>query len=76
MATLDKLVQAKKIEPYPYQCVIIDTFDRAIEFIEEDVIQWGRDKYKNSEIYSIGDCVEPRKLLNAIWEGFRSARLI
>ena len=29
-----------------------------------------------SEIYAIGDCVEPRKLMNAIWEGFRTARLI
>lgn len=29
-----------------------------------------------SEIYAIGDCVEPRKVINAIWEGFRTARLI
>lgn len=28
------------------------------------------------EIYAIGDCVEPRRVLNAIWEGFRTARLI
>ena len=28
------------------------------------------------EVYSIGDCVEPRKVINAIWEGFRTARLI
>jgi 2-enoate reductase len=28
------------------------------------------------EIYSIGDCVEPRKVINAVWEGFRKARLI
>ena len=33
-------------------------------------------KEKVPEIYAIGDCVEPRKLLNAIWEGFRTARLI
>ena len=26
--------------------------------------------------YFIGDCIEPRKVLNAIWEGFRRARLI
>ena len=31
---------------------------------------------KVSEIYAIGDCVKPRKLINAIWEGFRTARLI
>ena len=28
------------------------------------------------EIYAIGDCVEPRKVINAIWDGFRSARLV
>jgi len=28
------------------------------------------------EVYVIGDCVEPRKLLNAVWEGYRLARLI
>ncbi len=33
-------------------------------------------KDKVSEIYVIGDCVEPRKVINAIWEGFRFARLI
>lgn len=28
------------------------------------------------ETYAIGDCVEPRKVINAIWEGFRLARLV
>lgn len=28
------------------------------------------------EVYSIGDCAEPRKVINAIWEGFRIARLV
>jgi 2-enoate reductase len=28
------------------------------------------------EVYFIGDRVEPRKVLNAIWEGFRLARLV
>ncbi len=31
---------------------------------------------KIPEIYFIGDCVEPRKVMMAIWEGFRTARLI
>lgn len=31
---------------------------------------------KQAEMWSIGDCVEPRKVINAIWEGFRTARLI
>ncbi|MFQ6075048.1 MAG: FAD-dependent oxidoreductase [Candidatus Bathyarchaeia archaeon] len=29
-----------------------------------------------SELYAIGDCVEPRKIIHAIWEAFRTARLI
>ncbi|MBA7681912.1 Metal reductase [subsurface metagenome] len=29
-----------------------------------------------SELYTIGDCVEPRRLINAIWEAYRIARLI
>ena len=28
------------------------------------------------EVYPIGDCVEPRRIINAIWEGYRTARLI
>lgn len=28
------------------------------------------------ELYAIGDCVAPRKIINAIWEGFRTGRLI
>jgi len=31
---------------------------------------------KVPEVHSIGDCVEPRRVINAIWEGFRTARLI
>ncbi len=28
------------------------------------------------EVYAIGDCVRPRHVLNAIWEGYRTAYLI
>ena len=28
------------------------------------------------EVHVIGDCVKPRKILNAIWEGYRTARVI
>jgi 2-enoate reductase len=31
---------------------------------------------KVPEVYTVGDCVEPRRVINAIWEGFRTARLI
>ncbi|MFC1825365.1 FAD-dependent oxidoreductase [Thermodesulfobacteriota bacterium] len=33
-------------------------------------------KGKVPEIYAIGDCAEPRQVFDAIWEGFRTARLI
>jgi 2-enoate reductase len=33
-------------------------------------------KDKVPEIYSLGDCVQPRRVINAVWEGFRFARLI
>lgn len=39
-----------------------------------DFVEILRDKV--SEVYAIGDCVKPRKLLNAIWEGYRKARVI
>jgi 2-enoate reductase len=29
-----------------------------------------------SEVYPIGDCVQPRKIINAIWEAYRIGRLI
>jgi 2-enoate reductase len=28
------------------------------------------------EVDEVGDCIEPRKVINAIWEGFRKARLV
>jgi 2-enoate reductase len=31
---------------------------------------------KVPEVHAIGDCVEPRRVINAIWEAFRTARLI
>jgi len=31
---------------------------------------------KVPELFAIGDCVEPRKILHAIWEGFHTSRLI
>ncbi len=33
-------------------------------------------KHKVPKVYAIGDCVEPHKVINAIWEGFHTARLI
>jgi 2-enoate reductase len=38
----------------------------------------GFDEIKSQipEVYAIGDCVAPRRVINAIWEGFRLARLV
>ena len=55
MATLNKLIQAKQIVPYPFSLVVLDTFDKFIEFVETAVINWGREKFKNTDIWSIGD---------------------
>lgn len=55
MDVLNKLVQAKKIEPYPYSIVCIDTFDRIVEYSEDAVLDWARNKFKNIEINSVGD---------------------
>lgn len=29
-----------------------------------------------SEVYAVGDCVQPRRIMQAIWGGFRIASLI
>jgi len=31
---------------------------------------------KVPELYAIGDCVEPRLIINAMWEAFHTARKI
>ena len=41
---------------------------------QRELIEALRDKVP--EVYAIGDCVEPRKVINAIWEGFRTARVV
>ena len=28
------------------------------------------------EVYRVGDCVRPRRVMEAVWEGYRVARLI
>ena len=52
-----------------------DTVVLALGFKSDEIlVEALRDKVP--ELYVIGDCVEPRKVINAIWEGFRTARLI
>ena len=33
-------------------------------------------KNRVPELYAIGDCVEPQKVINAIWDGFHAARVV
>ena len=52
-----------------------DTVVLALGFKPESALFQGlRDKVP--EVYAVGDCVEPRKLINAIWEAYRTARVI
>lgn len=37
---------------------------------------WDKVKDKMPEAYALGDCVESRMVMEAMWEGFRTARLI
>jgi 2-enoate reductase len=39
-----------------------------------DLLKWLRDSAP--EVYPIGDCVAPRNVMNAMWEGHRIARII
>ncbi|MFC1915395.1 FAD-dependent oxidoreductase [Chloroflexota bacterium] len=40
--------------------------NKLIDALSDDVL----------EVYAVGDCVNPRVILNAIWEGYRTARLV
>jgi len=31
---------------------------------------------KVPDLFAVGDCVKPRKIINAVWEGFHASRLI
>ena len=55
--------------------IAADTVVLALGFKSKDSFQEDL-QGKVPEGYAIGDCVEPRKVINAIWEGFRIARLI
>ncbi|MBI4188816.1 MAG: FAD-dependent oxidoreductase [Chloroflexi bacterium] len=55
--------------------LVADTVVLAVGLIpQRELVEALQDKVP--EVYAIGDCVEPRKVINAIWEGFRTARLI
>ena len=52
---ISKLKKAAIAGIFPYETVIIDTGDRWLQLVDHDVIEWGQNKYKSSEVNSIGD---------------------
>jgi 2-enoate reductase len=65
---IDKNGEEKTLE---VDTIVIATGMTSVEETFEDDL-WN----KVPEIYLIGDRVKPRKILNAIWEGYRTARVI
>jgi len=75
-----------KVQEITEKGVVVDT-NRAKKEVAGDSIVLAagltsesqlKESLKNSpfEVFTIGDCVKPRKILNAIWEGFHTSRLI
>lgn len=52
-----------------------DTVVLAVGLKREDKLSEALTDKVSAEIHTIGDCVKPRKVIEAIWEGFRTARL-
>ena len=55
MGILGKLKKAQLANVFPYETVVMDTADRWLQLVDQDVIEWGQNKYKSSEVNSIGD---------------------
>lgn len=55
---ITKLVQAKAAGIFPFDLVCIDTGDRLLDYITEDILDWARNKYPKSDITGIGDVPE------------------
>jgi 2-enoate reductase len=81
-------IEAKKIVEISNSSVIIESIHGKIESIASDFVinctgfKSQRNLINNpsesfeGDIYEIGDCVKPRKFIDAIWEGFNAARII
>jgi 2-enoate reductase len=80
------LTERKTLEVAEEGITVIDTHGKKTMLAADSVVlavglQPNREllaeiRTRMSRVYAIGDCVEPRKVLNAVWEGFRTARLI
>ena len=53
-----ELIKAK--ENFPYKLVVIDTLDRVVNYLDEDILNWARQKFSKSadNIISIRDVAE------------------
>lgn len=53
-----KLFQAKNAGIFPFELIVVDTGDRLIDFISEDIIEKARAKFTKMDINGIGDIPE------------------
>lgn len=49
------LLEASKGDSFPYDTIVIDTIDRWVDFVNEEVIDRGKEKFKSAVINSVGD---------------------
>lgn len=54
-ATYTALMQAKQKGEFPYDMIVIDTIDKFVDCANSEAVEIGRNKYKSSEINTIGD---------------------
>ena len=52
---IDRLFKAKVAGIFPWETLVIDPASRLLDFMSEETITRGRQKFPNSEIYDIGD---------------------
>ena len=52
---VSSLNNAVKSGDFPYDLLVVDTIDRILNYAEEDVLRWARDKFSKSDIISIRD---------------------
>jgi len=56
---LIELMKLRDAKQFPFKAVVLDTVDRALEYVETEVMAWARGKYsKGNEYGGIGDIPE------------------
>lgn len=49
------LISANNTGEFPYDTIVIDTVDRWVDYINDEVVERGKEKFKAASIYGIGD---------------------